>query len=102
MKFKLIYIIILSYLFLISCSSIKSAGKILRNEKETSTDEFLIEKNNPLTVPPNALKLPEPNSEEDLKKTESLEIEKILNEKVEIKKEKQSELEKLILDEIKK
>jgi len=34
-----------------SCSSFDDAGKVLRNEKMTGADEFLIKKKNPLTLP---------------------------------------------------
>ena len=30
--------------FLASCTGIKNAGKVLRNEKVTTTDEFLVKK----------------------------------------------------------
>ena len=49
-------------LTLISCSSLGEAGKILRNEKTASTDEFLIKKQQPLTQPPDFDKIPEPGS----------------------------------------
>tara|TARA_B100000795_G_C22724998_1_gene409051 strand:+ start:525 stop:842 length:318 start_codon:yes stop_codon:yes gene_type:complete len=49
-------------LTLISCSGLGDAGKILRNEKTASTDEFLIKKQQPLTQPPDFDKIPEPGS----------------------------------------
>ena len=42
-------------------------GKVLRNEKTNSTDEFLVKKRDPLILPPDYGVIPEPNS----KKTES-------------------------------
>jgi|TARA_B110000967_G_C18607524_1_gene422351 hypothetical protein len=51
-----------------SCSSLSDAGKVLRNEKINTTDEFLIKKKEPLTQPPDFTEIPEPGS---TKKTES-------------------------------
>ena len=42
--------------------SFKEAGKMLRNEKIITTDEFLVEKKQPLVLPPNYEKIPEPGS----------------------------------------
>ena len=39
------------YLSIISCSSFQDAGKVLRNEKIKSTDEFLVKKKDPLELP---------------------------------------------------
>ena len=43
LSFLLIYSVILS-----ACGGLKDAGKVLRNEKIRTTDEFLIKKRNPL------------------------------------------------------
>ena len=54
---------LLGIIFLLtSCGSLKDAGKVLRNEKVRTTDEFLVEKRNPLVLPPNYEKIPEPGS----------------------------------------
>ena len=47
---------------LTACSSFEEAGKIIRNERVNSTDEFLIKKRQPLTIPPDMDKIPQPNS----------------------------------------
>jgi len=47
---------------LLSCSSLQEAGKVLRNEKIKSTDEFLVKKKEPLVLPPDFNKIPEPGS----------------------------------------
>ena len=53
MKFKKIIILLFSILFLFSCSGAKDA---LQGKKRSDTsDEFLVEKKNPLTVPPDFL-----------------------------------------------
>lgn len=52
-------------LFLTSCGDV---GKVLRNEKINSTDEFLVKKKGPLVLPPNYEEIPTPDS--ILKKTD--------------------------------
>lgn len=56
--------IIASFLLLTLLSNCQNSaiGKALRNEKTTTTDEFLIKKNEPLIEPPNFESLPEPDS----------------------------------------
>ena len=63
---------------LISCSGLKDAGKVLRNEKVVTTDEFLVKKRNPLVLPPNFEDLPEPGSKTQIKENEEEKIKKIL------------------------
>ena len=47
MKFTKLLVLISSLLIIFnSCSSMNEVGKVLRNEKTTSTDEFLIKKKN--------------------------------------------------------
>ena len=53
---------ILFLLFLLSCSSFQEAGKVLRNEKVNTTDEFLVKKKEPLVMPPDLNKVPEPDT----------------------------------------
>ena len=57
----------LNYLLLLlillnSCSGFREAGKVLRNEKTITTDEFLVKKKEPLVMPPDFKKIPEPGS----------------------------------------
>ena len=59
---KKINLLFLILLLLVSCSGLKDAGKVLRNEKTATTDEFLIKKRNPLVLPPDYEKIPEPGS----------------------------------------
>ena len=37
-------ILLLTLFFIVSCGGLKDAGKVLRNEKIQTTDEFLVEK----------------------------------------------------------
>ena len=64
---KSIFYIILT-LFLYSCNSLSDVGKTLRNEKIRTTDEFLVKKREPLTLPPDYKKLPEPRQNNSAKK----------------------------------
>ena len=74
---KLFYITFITGILLQSCGSLKEAGKIMRNEKTRTTDEFLVQKKEPLSIPPNYNELPRPDSAAKEKK--KAEIEKILN-----------------------
>ena len=49
-------------LILFSCAGFQDAAKVLRNEKIKSTDEFLVKKKEPLVLPPDYSKIPEPGS----------------------------------------
>lgn len=89
MKIKFIFL----FIFLVSCTSASEVGKALRNEKTRTTDEFLIEKRGPLSLPPEMNELPKPktnNTEDDNKKIDST--------KPKIK----SEIENILLEEIRK
>ena len=103
MKIKLLVIIIL---FLNACSGFSEAGKVLRNEKIKTTDEFLVKKKEPLELPPDYDKIPEPGSmEEKVNKNEGDKIKEILKVNKENKKNnsnQDSSIEKIILNEIKR
>ena len=43
---KNIYLLSIFLLVLVSCGGFKEAGKVLRNEKKNTTDEFLVKKEN--------------------------------------------------------
>ena len=45
--FKKISQLILIIIFLNSCGTMQEAGKVLRNQKVNTTDEFLVKKRNP-------------------------------------------------------
>ena len=44
------YIVIL--FILSACTTMEEAGKVLKNEKISTTDEFLVKKRQPLILPP--------------------------------------------------
>ena len=108
MKKKYSFIIILCIFIINGCSSVKEG---LTTKKKSNSQQFLIEKKNPLIMPPDYEKLPEPGSvftenEED-KKTENsnIELEKIFSSNSEIKNNNEKneisdELEKKILEEL--
>tara|TARA_B100001248_G_C27113028_1_gene332195 strand:- start:189 stop:512 length:324 start_codon:yes stop_codon:yes gene_type:complete len=56
-KFKIIFIIIIATLFFYSCKTMK---KGFESQRKNSTDEFLVEKKQPLTMPPDFDELPMP------------------------------------------
>ena len=89
------------FLILFSCSSLKDAGKVIRNEKITTTDEFLVKKKDPLILPPNYEKIPQPDTLKENKSKEK-DVKSIL--KINTKNQslkKNSSTEKSIIDKIK-
>ena len=88
-KLKFIYFII--FIILSNCQTFDEVGKVMRNEKVSSTDEFLVKKNQPLVIPPNLRELQVPGN-----------AKKNTKEKIKKGKEKKiGNLEKTILNEIK-
>ena len=63
-KINRIILYFITTLFLYSCGSLSDAGKTLRNEKIRTTDEFLVKKRQPLSLPPDYKDLPEPRSKD--------------------------------------
>jgi hypothetical protein len=75
MKFKKTIILILSLVFLYSCG----LGDALQGKKRSeNSDEFLVEKKNPLTKPPDIDELPVPLDQEETEKSETVDIKKVL------------------------
>ena len=105
MKSKILLFIFISSLLLSACNSAKDAlqGKT-RSER---SDEFLVEKKNPLSMPPDYDKLPKPM--DDSNESTSLDKKKDLKAKLKIKSEtpennigsnKSTSLEKKIIEKI--
>ena len=69
---------LVSLFFLYSCGGLSDVGKVMRNEKVSSNDEFLVKKREPLILPPDYDTLPEPMSEESINKENDNNINKIL------------------------
>ena len=105
MKFKKIIILLFSILFLFSCSGAKDA---LQGKKRSDTsDEFLVEKKNPLTFPPDINELPVPldqeeqdqaENQEDIDIKKALEIDENQDSNTDSDKETENSLEKSILE----
>tara|TARA_B100001248_G_C27374574_1_gene453486 strand:- start:1116 stop:1424 length:309 start_codon:yes stop_codon:yes gene_type:complete len=101
---KNIPFLIIILLVLVSCSGFQEAGKILRNEKTNTTDEFLVKKKEPLIMPPDMNKVPEPESIKNKKENEEEKIKKILKipNSSSSSNNSKSSTEDLIIDKIRK
>ena len=91
--------LILLFFLLTSCGSVNEVGKALKNEKTRTTDEFLIEKRGPLSLPPKMGELPKPKSSNDVKENNKRILE---SNNEDGKSEQKSELENIFLEEIRK
>ena len=98
-----IIFLILFFSFLTSCGGLKDAGKVLRNEKIKTTDEFLIKKRDPLVLPPDFREIPKPKSQSNQKQNENKikDILKVPKEK-RVAPNKSLSVEQSIIDKIKK
>ena len=95
-------ILVVSFL-MFSCGGLQEAGTVLRNEKIKTTDEFLVKKKDPLVLPPDYEKIPEPGSIQQKKINEEDKIKKILRApKTKDISKKSSSVEQSILNEIRK
>ena len=100
--FNKISVIITLSLFITGCNSVKEA---FDPQRKNSSEEFLVEKKLPLSMPPDFDELPIPSNEKvdkesQISNIESLITEKDSNEKSEII-ESDKDFEELILDKIK-
>ena len=68
--FYLIFILLLQ-----SCGTLKEGFK---NQKKDNSDEFLVEKKSPLTMPPDYKELPVPKTDENLINSEESEIKSLI------------------------
>ena len=99
-------LLLLSILIFSACTSVKDS---LTLKKKSSADEFLVEKKNPLVMPPDYGKLPQPDTGGSIQNIEkddtSGELEKLLSNKdnsiTKSQKKNSSTIEKLILEKIK-
>ena len=87
--------------FLYSCGAMSEAGKVLRNEKIKTTDEFLVKKRQPLVLPPDYDTLPTPGTIK-IKKENKNDLNKILKipEESGTSKSKSTSVEQSILNKI--
>ena len=96
---KNICLLIFVLFFLVSCADM---GKALRNEKTTTTDEFLVKKKGPLVFPPDYKKIPAPDTIIEKDENQEEKIKKILKAPVKKKKANTTSIEKSILEKIRK
>ena len=77
-----------------SCGGAKEAANVLSGGKKKTTDEFLVKKRAPLTLPPQYDTIPEPQSLEETTKNKNKEINKIIKitEKAKLKKASSCEI----------
>ena len=74
---KLIFFNLLILMFLSGCQNVREN---LSMKKKQNVDEFLIEKKNPLILPPEFSKLPEPrkNNEDEVSQDDNIDLTKVL------------------------
>lgn len=98
---KIFLLVIIISIFSMSCSSVKNA---FDPKRKNSSEEFLVEKKSPLSIPPDFEKLPVPKSE--IKEEEKIDEIQILLQKTnknsnELNESKDTKLDQLLLDKIK-
>ena len=96
------FLIIFSTILISSCGSVQKA---FDPQNKNTSEEFLVEKKSPLSIPPSFEELPVPSNEKVYKESqinniESLITEKNNNEKLDVF-ESDKDFEQLILDKIK-
>ncbi len=101
---KVILFIAFLIFIVTSCASMKEAGQVLRNEKVKTTDEFLVKKKQPLILPPDYDKIPEPGSSNKTQNNDKNKIRKILkqSEADQADMSKSGSVEKSIIEKIRK
>ena len=103
-KLKILFLIIIYGLLSSSCSTVQKA---FDPERKNSSDEFLIEKKSPLSMPTDFEKLPLPQNQETNDQNQSDDIETLITNSDLDKNENKSidnaskELEESIIDKIK-
>ena len=87
---------------LLTFSSCGDVGKVLRNEKIKTTDEFLVKKKSPLVLPPDLKEIPVPDSIDQQDQNNKDRIKKIIKipKKNNSSKSKSSSVEKSIIEKI--
>ena len=76
-KKRILFFVTLAFL-ITSCETLQSVKRGVSGEKTTTTDEFLVKKKDPLTLPPDYENLPTP-SERGNDEEEIFDLEKSLN-----------------------
>ena len=99
-EIKKIFLILSLLILLSSCG----VGKALAPQKKSGSDEFLVKKKSPLTMPPSYGELPTPSEKEQRPEEEKTDIRKILTGKKSktLETNSSNKIENLILKEINK
>ena len=99
---KFSFLIIISTILLSSCGSVQKA---FDPQNKNSSEEFLVEKKSPLSMPPSYKELPVPSNEKVDKESQTNNIETLITEKNDNEKSENAEsdkdFEQSILDKIK-
>ena len=100
---KNINFLLIILITLASCASVEEAGKVLRNEKIKTTDEFLVKKRKPLILPPDYNKVPKPGTKTNNEVNQDEKLKRMIksNKKTNIESTSSS-TEKSILNKIRK
>ena len=102
-NFEKLVINLFILILLSSCGTIKEG---FSSQKKDNTDEFLVEKKNPLKLPPDFEELPLPNNEIDMNEDQNQEIKNLIKENEDNetvnKNQDGKNLEEFLLDKIKK
>jgi len=105
--FKYLFCLLFVVITLNGCQSVKDG---LSGKKKNSADEFLVKKKNPLVLPPEFGKLPQPknsNSKKQIEKEEDINLESVFGKESNTKnttsknKKINTSLEKSIIEKIK-
>ena len=106
MKYFKILIFFQLIFLLISCSTMKEGFK---NQKKSSSDEFLVEKKSPLVMPPDYNDLPVPDQNKEISNIDENKIKDLVssnnnkeNREIDNSEEKKLNIENSILKKIKK
>ena len=103
-KYKLLILVGMTSLFLYGCNTVKEA---FDPQRKNSSEEFLVEKKSPLSMPPDFEKLPVPQTDKQITQDEGKNIEFLIldnDQNGDQSNETESsdeDFEKLILDKIK-
>ena len=96
----IILILSLTFIFLTNCQGIREN---LSMKKKTNSDEFLVQKKNPLVLPPSYESLPTPYQKKEVIKDEKeLDLSKIFNNTQEKNTESSSSINQSLEDSIRK
>jgi hypothetical protein len=104
-KYNLIFLFIILSLFISSCNTVKKA---FDPERKNSSEEFLVEKKSPLSMPPKFDELPVPKSNEQVNQDQTEDIKELIIDKNLSKKELdetdnlEKSFEEILLDKINK